>query len=120
MDIRELLLHIRAGSSNRQIERDTGVDRRTVKRYRDWAEAQELLEEPLPSLEALQALLDQTMPGHLPPQNISTVEPYRELVEQLVEENVEIAAIKCRLQERGYAACRNEDTPARTPPCTVS
>jgi len=24
MDIRELLLHIRAGSSNRQIERDTG------------------------------------------------------------------------------------------------
>ena len=26
MDIRELLLHIRAGSSNRQIERDTGVD----------------------------------------------------------------------------------------------
>jgi len=26
MDIRELLLHIQAGSSNRQIERDTGVD----------------------------------------------------------------------------------------------
>jgi transposase len=103
MDIRELLLHIRAGSSNRQIEQDIGVDRRTVKRYRDWAKAQELLEEPLPSLEALQALLDQTMPGHLPPQNVSTVEPYRELVEHLVKENTEIAAIKCRLGEQGYA-----------------
>ena len=39
MDIRELLLHMRAGSSDRQIERDTGIDRRTVKRYRDWATA---------------------------------------------------------------------------------
>lgn len=35
MDIRELLLHIRAGSSHRTIERDTGIDRRTVKTYRD-------------------------------------------------------------------------------------
>ena len=40
MDVRELLLHIRAGSSDRQIERDMKVDRRTVKRYREWAEAQ--------------------------------------------------------------------------------
>jgi transposase len=102
MDIRELLLHIRAESSDRQIERDTKIDRRTVGRYRDWAETQGLLEGSLPALEDLQILLEQTMPGQLPPQNASSVEPYRELVAQLVKENVETAAIKCRLEEHGY------------------
>jgi len=125
MDIRELLLHIRAGSSNRQIERDTDVDRRTVKRYREWAETQGLLEGPLPPLEALQALLEQTMPGHLPPQNISSVEPYRELVERLVKENVETAAIRCRLGEQGYDGSYNSvyrfvsQLKPRTPKATV-
>ncbi len=102
MDIRELLLHMRAGSSNRQIQRDTGIDRRTVKTYRDWATAQGLLEGSLPPLEDLQELLDQTMPKQTPPQNVSTAENYRELIEQLLKENVEIAAIQCRLEERGY------------------
>jgi transposase len=102
MDIRELLLHIRAGSSDRQIQRDTQVDRRTIKRYKDWAQAQGLLEDALPSLEELQVLAEQTMPKPSPPQNISSVEPYRDLVVQLVKENVEIAAIQCRLEERGY------------------
>ena len=63
MDIREILLHIRAGSSNRQIERDTKIDRRTIKRYKDWAKAQGLLEGPLPSLEELQVLANQTVPA---------------------------------------------------------
>ena len=104
MDIREILLHIRAGSSNRQVERDTKIDRRTIKRYKDWAKTQGLLEGPLPSLEELQVLADQTVPKQTPPQNVSSVAPYRDLVEQLVKENVEIAAIKCRLEERGYIA----------------
>ena len=102
MDIRELLLHIRAGSSDRQIQRDTRVDRRTVKRYKEWAEAQGLLEGVLPSLEELQIRAEQTMPNESPPQNVSSVEPYRDLVVQLVKEHVEIAAIRCRLEERGY------------------
>ena len=102
MDIRELLLHIRAGSSDRQIHRDTKVDRRTISRYKDWAKAQGLLEGTLPSLEELHVLAEQTMPTQSPPQNISSVESYRDLVVQLVKENVEIAAIKCRLEERGY------------------
>jgi transposase len=102
MDIREILLHIRAGSSNRRIERDTQIDRRTIKSYKDWAQGQGLLEGSLPPLEELQILADQTMPKQTPPQNVSSVAPYRALVEQLVKENVEIAAIKCRLEERGY------------------
>jgi transposase len=102
MDIRELLAHIRAETSNRQVARDTAVDRRTVHRYREWAAAQGLLVGPLPTLDELQTILEQTMPSRQPPQNISSVEPYRELVEQLVRENVEAAAIHCRLTERGY------------------
>ncbi len=43
MDIRELLLHMRSGSSNRTIQEVTGVDRRTVQRYRRWAAEQGLL-----------------------------------------------------------------------------
>ena len=102
MDIRELLLHIRAGSSNRQTAQDMRLDRRTVSRYREWAEEQGLLEGPLPALGDLLILLDQTVPGHQPPQNVSSVEPYRGMVTRLVRENVEIAAIWCRLQEQGY------------------
>lgn len=102
MDVRELLIHIRAGSSNRQIAQDMRIDRRTVSRYRKWAHEQDLLEGTLPPLGALLALLDQTMPGHRPPQNISSVEPYRELVTRLAKENVEIAAIWCRMKEQGY------------------
>jgi transposase len=103
MDIRQLLVHVRAGSSNRQIAHDLRVDRRTVSRYREWAEAQGLLEGPLPPLGDLLTLRDQTMPGHCPPQNVSTVEPYRDLVAQLVKEHVEIAAIWERLKEQGYS-----------------
>jgi transposase len=102
MDIRQLLVHIRAGSSNRQIAQDMRIDRRTVSRYREWAGAEGLLEGPLPALGDLLTLEDQTMPRHQPPQNTSSVEPYRELVAQLVKENVEIAAIHCRLKEQGY------------------
>jgi transposase len=102
MDIRELLLHMRAGSSNRQIAQDMRIDRRTVRRYREWAGTHGLLEGPLPALGDLLTLQDQTMPGHQPPQNTSSVEPYREVVTQLVKENVEIAAIHCRLKEQGY------------------
>jgi FixJ family two-component response regulator len=35
MDIRQLLVQIRAGSSNRQIAQDMRIDRQTVDRYRE-------------------------------------------------------------------------------------
>jgi transposase len=102
MDIRELLNRTRAGSSDRQIAQDMKIDRRTVKRYREWAAEQELLEEALPAQGDLLALLDETMPTYHPPQNVSSVEPYRKIVTQMVKENVEIAAIWERLKEREY------------------
>src|SRR3970282_1731584 len=102
MDIREILIHIRAGSSNRQIQRDTQLDRRTVRRYRQWAGEQGLLEGSLPPLEELQALAARTLPENPPPQNTSSAAPHRDQIEQWLKEKVEVAAMCQRLQERGY------------------
>lgn len=63
---------------------------------------QKLLEGELPTLGELQALLDRTLPEPVPPQNTSSVEPYRRIVEKLVKADVEIAVIRERLKERGY------------------
>jgi len=102
MDIREILRQLQQGQSNRAVERNTGIHRKTVARYRAWAKEQGLLEEPLPSLSAVQRLLEETWQRPTPPQNISSVEPYRELIVKLRQEGVEIAAIHQRLTERGY------------------
>ena len=102
MDIREILLQLRAGASQREIKRVMKINRRTIQKYKGWAQAQGLLEGELPPLEELQALLEQTMPQSKPPQNISTVEPYRVQVEKLVKEGVEAKAIYHRIEEQGF------------------
>lgn len=102
MDIRELLIHMRAERSDRQVARDTGHHRNTVKRYREWAQAQGLLQGELPPLEELQHLVTTSLPERIPPQNQSSVAGYRELIEQWLKTNVEVAAIHQRLMERGY------------------
>lgn len=103
MDIREILMQLQKGTSQRQIAEALGINRRTVKKYKAWAEAHQLLGGELPPLAELQALLDQTMPETEPPQNVSTVEPYRAKVEQWVKEKVEVKAMHERLKEQGYA-----------------
>ncbi len=102
MDVREILNQLRAGASERQISRDMGIARQTVKHYRGWAAAQGLLAGAMPDLETLRVLLAETMPEKNPPQNISSVESYREMVEQMVRAEVETAAIWERLKERGF------------------
>src|SRR5919202_3497337 len=74
MDIRELLIHIRDNPHDRAVQRDTGVDRRTVQRYRRWATHHGLLTDPLPPLADLHALLATTLDLPPPPQNVSSVE----------------------------------------------
>jgi transposase len=103
MDIREIIRRVRMGQGNRGIGRDMEIDPRTVKKYREWAEQQGLLEGELSDLGTLHKLLEETLPKHLPPQNKSTVEPYREMVVKLRAQKVEIAAIHQRLQEQGFA-----------------
>jgi transposase len=103
VDIRELVLQMRQLSSDRAVQRATGMHRQTVKRYRIWATEQGLLTEaPLPPLAALQTLVEATLAEPKPPQNMSSVEPYRATVQQLRQEGVEMAAIFQRLLEGGY------------------
>jgi transposase len=103
MDIRELLNQLRSGSSDRQISQDMDIARQTVKRYREWAKASGLLVGALPSVEKLQGMVEQAMPGKPVPQNTSSVEPYRAIVKEMVEAEVEAAAIYQRLKERGFS-----------------
>ncbi len=56
MDIRQLIHHLRQGSSYRQTGLDLGMDWRPVKKYHLWAQAHNLLEGELPPPEELQAL----------------------------------------------------------------
>ena len=102
MGIREILRQIRQGLSDRATDEAAGVNRKTVARYRAWASEQELLTGPLPPLGELHRLLAETMPRMPPPQNVSSVEPYRELVVKLRQQGVEMVAIHQRLRERGY------------------
>ncbi len=102
MEIREMIRHIREGRSDRQIGKDLGMDRRTVKRYRKWAEEQGLLIGELPDHESLLKRLDATMAEKVPPQNSSTAERYRGRIEALLKEKVKVTAIYDRLKEQGY------------------
>lgn len=102
MDVRATLVLLRRGVSERQVAQQLGVSRGTVKRYRVWAAEQGLLEGALPPLEELQSLLASTRPVVAPPQNRSSLEVYEPLVRALLAEEVEVAAIHQRLQERGY------------------
>ena len=102
MEIRELIRHIREGRSDRQIGKDLGVDRRTVKRYRSWAKEQGLLTGELPDHESLLKTLDVTMPEKVPPQNSSKADPYRGKIAEFLKENVKVTAIYDRLKAQGY------------------
>jgi len=102
MDIREVLRHLREGESDRAVARALQLSRKTVKRYRTWAVDSGLLEGPLPSLGELQRIVEATLEGPNPPQNVSSVEPYRAMVVKLRKQGVEIAAIWERLKEREY------------------
>ena len=103
MDIREILMQLQQGVSHRQIAAALGINRRTVQKYHQWAKQHQLLAGQLPPLEELQALLGQTLPDSPPPQNISTVEPYRAKVEEWLKRGVEVKAMHERLKEQGYA-----------------
>jgi transposase len=103
MDIREILRRLSKGQSDRAVAKALGIDRKTVGRYRSWAAEQGLLTGSLPPLSELHQRVKETLNSSLPPQNVSSVESYRELVEKLRRDSVEIAAIHERLKERGYS-----------------
>lgn len=95
-------MHFRTQSSDRQIQRDTGLNRRTIQRYREWATSQGLLEGAMPTPEELAARLRETLPEKTPPQNHSTAENYRDDIKRMLDMGVEVAAIHQRLLESGF------------------
>lgn len=100
--LHDLIHRLRCGESERRIARDLGLSRTTVRKYREWATAQGYLEpgSPLPDAATLAAALGE---APRPPRVASSVEPHREVVEQLLEQGVEKMAIFQRLQEHyGY------------------
>jgi transposase len=104
MDVYEVLRLLQLQKSDRAIAGALSINRKTVGKYRVWATEQGLLaQRALPSREELHRRLTETWPGALPPQNISSVAPFRAVITELREQGVEVAAIFQRLQdEHGY------------------
>jgi transposase len=100
MDINELLRLVRAGENTSAIARLLGLNWRTVRRYRSWADEQGLLVGELPDPATLHQLIATTVPSVQPPQQISSVAPYRAEIAAMRDRGMEIAAIRSRLEER--------------------
>ena len=99
--LRDLINRLRSGESERRIARDMDISRTTVRKYRERAEPQGYLrpDQPLPDDATLRSAFGSELP---PPRATSTVEPYREVVQRLVDQGVEMAAIFQRLSENEY------------------
>ena len=97
-----LLRHIRKYDSDRQVHRELGIGRRTVKKYREWAKEQGLLEGPLPKQDELQKLVRQTLRKITRRQNVSSVEPYRDIVLQMCREKQKKIEIWEKLNQHGF------------------
>ena len=103
VEIMAILQHLRAGASNSQIKQELKVSRHTARAYRQWAGERRLLAGPLPPIEELEQLRTETFGQTLPPQNVSSVEPYRAFVLNLFDQGVEVAAIYQRLAGQGFS-----------------
>jgi transposase len=96
--LRDLIHRLRAGESERGIAKDLGLSRPTVHKYRELAETHGYLkpDSPMPDAATLQAVLG---PDPEPPRRASSVEPYCDLVQRLVEQQVEMTAIYQQLRD---------------------
>lgn len=99
MDIVEVLRLLRTGESERTIARLLRHNRRTIARYRAWAQEQGLLEGELPAAQRVHELVAQTLPDQVPPQQCSSVERYAAEIATYRARGMEVAAIKTRLEE---------------------
>ena len=108
--IQDIIRRLQQGESERRIARDLQIARGTVRKYSRIAKDQGYLEktEAQPSESELMEALG---PGVQAPKQASTVEPYREKIQEWVKAGVEMTAIWLRLQENygykgGYSSVR--------------
>ncbi|MGH7644725.1 MAG: IS21 family transposase, partial [Gemmatimonadales bacterium] len=99
MEIHEVVRLLRTGASDRDIVKLVGLNRRTVAKYRAWAEEQGVLAGPLPSSGELERRLAATLPVARPPQQVSSVARYQEEIAAYRARGVEASAIRARLEE---------------------
>lgn len=102
MDLVELVRLLRAGASDRTLTRVLRHNRRTIAKYRTWAEQQGFLADDtgeLPTASVLQRAHRATFPVIPPPQQRSTVERYRDEIATYRARGLEAAAIRARLEE---------------------
>jgi transposase len=98
----DIVYRLRRGQSERGIAKDLGHSRHTVRHYHYLARDKGYLDvyRGVPEPEEL---LRELGPAPSAPVVVSTVEPYRTVVEDLLEANVEMATIHSRLvREHGY------------------
>ena len=100
LEIRELIRRLQLDETDRQIARDLQVSRKTVRKYRRWAQQHDVLTAPLPDPATLQAQLKTTLPVSPPPTIPSKVTPFRDQVIALRQRGVECQAIYDILREQ--------------------
>ena len=95
---KEIIYRLRAGESERSISRDLGISRPTVHKYRIRAEGEGYLDQKreLPDNEELAESLG---PAPEPPKMPSTLENYREKVQDYLDQNLQMTVIYQRLRE---------------------
>jgi transposase len=96
--LRKLIYRLRAGESQRRIAQDLDMSRTTVSKYRTWAKAKGYLDatQPLPDDATLAAAWGEPIQAS---RAESSVEPYRDVVQEWVEQGVEMMAIWQHLQD---------------------
>lgn len=105
MDVHALLRRLQAGERDRSIARTMRINRKTVAKYRTWAEEQHLLEGPLPDLATLHTRLAETFGNKLPPPNHSSVEPYQQEIQALLDQGLGPRLVWFKLNEHpGFTA----------------
>jgi transposase len=108
--IQDIIRRLQLGESERRIARDMQISRQTVHKYHAIAKEQEYLEKGRAQPSEAE-LLEALGPGVQVPKQSSTVEPYRESIQNWLKQGVEMTAIWKRLQENygyqgGYSSIR--------------
>jgi transposase len=108
--LRDIIHRLRAGESERRIACDLKISRPTVHKYHVLAKAEGYLEagRALPDDNTLRQVLG---PGPQPPKIPSSLEPYRQVIQDLLKQGVEMTAMWQRLKENyaytgSYSAVR--------------
>jgi transposase len=99
MEVMEVLRLLRMGESDRSVAACLGHTRRTVAKYRAWAQGHGLLTGPLPAAGEVHRLATETLPEQAPPQQVSTVAAYTTEILDHRARGMEVAAIRSRLEE---------------------